>query len=155
MPELETILLNTQLSTNSTIVLNEIKYLNRSTSIVLKSTINSTKLFPQIDILLQQEFPQVLKTQCFNHKNLPFCEEVHETEIGHLLEHIIIAHLFESKRLQGLTNIIFDGETSWNWLEDEEGTFYITIKGNTDYLDVLSDSILKSVKILLKVISSN
>src|SRR4051812_12913831 len=99
----------------------DVQYYKREANIILKSELISTKEIPNILEFLKINYPAALNTQCFNDKNLPFCEEVLNTEIGHLLEHIMIADLYSRKKAQGCSNLVFDACTQWDWIQDDEG----------------------------------
>jgi hypothetical protein len=93
----------------------------------MKSKIWSTANLPQTLNFLQDNFPQVLKTRCFNDQNLPFTEEVKNTEIGHLFEHILLQQLYLLKSSAGFTNVTFNGRTFWNWNKHPYGHFQIVV----------------------------
>ena len=92
---------------------------------------------PQTLEFLSQNYPSVLRTQCFNDKNLPFAVEVQATEIGHLFEHILIDNLCSLKIKNGARKASFNGITSWNWQKYERGSFQIRIDIGHQDLDLL------------------
>lgn len=74
--------------------------------------------------VLERSRPEILQADCQNYLGLPFHEEVKDTEVGHLFEHILLGHLaFLSKKSSA-----FEGETRWDWKKDPVGTFHITIE---------------------------
>ena len=114
----------------------------------------STKAFPKTYETLQKLVPSVLTSQCFNDLNLPFEEEVKATEIGHLLEHILLEYLCIEKMSTGSFEADFSGETSWNWTEDPHGTFLISINCSfEDYVHFLP-ALEKSIRVVEEILVS-
>lgn len=115
------------------------------------SPLINTKNLPATYNFLKENFPSVLHTQCFNEKNLPFCHEVKETEIGHLFEHILIEQLKNIKVEMGHKKVIINGRTDWNWNKNPFGLFeiYIDLKKHEDYL---MDAALKETILLMELL---
>lgn len=90
---------------------------------------------------LQSNYPNVLKTQCFNDKDLPFRIEVKATELGHLFEHILLDNLCALKIKKGASSAVFNGTTSWNWKENPYGSFQIWIDIGKKDLDLLIEGL--------------
>ncbi len=107
-------------------------------------TINTYDI-PHTLNFLQEYYPRVLNTQCFNEKNLPFAVEVRQTEIGHLFEHILIDNLCALKIKNGAKSAVFNGITSWNWQKNPYGTFQIWIDTGNKDLELL----IKGLKITI------
>lgn len=108
----------------------------------------STKSFPKTYAILKEIVPSVLTSQCFNDQNIPFNKEVKNTEMGHLLEHILLEFLCVEKMNDGSEEADFSGETAWNWTRDPYGTFMITIECSfSDYIFFLP-ALEKSIQIL-------
>jgi hypothetical protein len=101
--------------------------------------------FPHTLFFLRNNFPSVLRTQCFNYKKISFDKEVVATELGHLFEHILLDQLCFHKMNSGLSRISYSGRTSWNWEKDKRGVFHIFInvkKKDNIFLDkALADTI--------------
>lgn len=117
---------------------------------------HNTRDIPNTLPYLKRFFPSVLETQCFNEKHLPFREEVKETEVGHLLEHILIDELCLLKLDTGFEYAAFQGKTSWNWEKEQEGIFHIVINiGVADYLLLTKtlEKALSFIELLFKDIS--
>ncbi len=57
---------------------------------------------------------------CHNRSGLPFAEEVRDTELGHVFEHVVLA----VPRQRGIHT---RGQTTWNWHRDPIGMYRITI----------------------------
>jgi hypothetical protein len=92
--------------------------------------------FPATYEVLEQSLPSIFACKCFNDAGRPFKEEVMDTEIAHLFEHIVLEYLCKNKLAAGADNASFRGETSWNWHIDPRGTFYIWI--NAGFADTFS-----------------
>ncbi len=101
---------------------------------------------------LQQNYPGVLKTQCFNDKNLPFITEVVATEIGHLFEHILIDQLCALKIKQGAGSAVFNGNTSWNWQKNPYGLFEIWIDIGKKELILLIEALKRTIELTKKLL---
>lgn len=87
----------------------------------------NTRHIQNITELLQLYCPTVLRTRCFNERNIPFRLEVKATEIGHLFEHILLEELCVNKLACGVRSAVFNGRTNWNWIKEPRGLFHITI----------------------------
>ncbi len=134
-----------------------IKHLSDQTSIIM--TLN-TSFFHTIHLpfthqILRYNLPTVLKTECFNDSGLPFNEEVKNTEIGHLFEHILLEYLCELKIQNGYKKAIFKGVTNWNWKKDAKGTFHIFIDITPKDIMFLDIALEKSIKLLNKILDEN
>lgn len=99
----------------------------------LHSPIISTCYLPATVEILKRSLPGIYRSRCFNNRKFSFAKEVLQTEIGHLFEHILLEYLYISKTQCGYTNVIYNGETTWNWLREKRGIFHITI--NSGYGD--------------------
>lgn len=98
----------------------------------LNTSVVNTQFLPNTFSILEKNFPGVLKTACFNEKCLPFCEEVKQTEIGHLFEHILLESLCLEKMAGGYMSASFNGRTDWNWKKEERGVFHIFVDAATE-----------------------
>jgi hypothetical protein len=112
-----------------------------------------TRDFPHTTKVLQQYYPDVFYTSCFNQKNLPFAEEVKDTELAHLFEHILIQKMTDfSRHESGI--IIYDGWTTWDWYENEVGTFNITISSINMDVSNFYKAIEPSIALFNKIIDA-
>lgn len=82
---------------------------------------------------LSAHCPHVLDTTCSNYDNLPFREEVKNTELGHLFEHMLLSYMREEKQKAGHENFCISGTTNWNWKKQMRGIFHIKI--DTEAID--------------------
>lgn len=105
----------------------------------------NTKYLPSTLSFLSREFPEVLGTECFNENNLPFKEEVVQTELGHLFEHMVLEELCALKVAFGHRKAAHTGVTSWNWENESVGVFHITIDSGETDSELLTKAILKSI----------
>lgn len=113
----------------------------------------STKYYPNTLDILNQMIPSIFDNICFNPNSNSFADEVKDTEIGHLLEHLIIENLRISYQKQNSLHT-FSGETNWNWEEEPFGKFNIYIKKTNVNRDRLTLALLDSIKILEIILSS-
>ena len=118
------------------------------------SHIINTKDFPDTTKILRKLCPRVLKTKCFNDQNLPFREEVKHTEIGHLFEHIVLAYLSQLYSSQGILNVTFNGQTSWDWNVDAKGTFHVYVTPVNMVPGLLQEAIHKAIVVTEFILKS-
>ena len=124
----------------------------RITMDVLYNQINTQEI-PFVTDLLEENLPSVLATICYNEQDLPFCEEVQNTEIGHLFEHILLEYLCQYKMKKGARRATYAGRTTWNWVRDPFGRFHIHLTCGTKDADILPIALEQTVglmKILLE-----
>lgn len=107
----------------------------------------NTKDIPGTKKFLLKNHPSVLQTKCFNDKNLPFFEEVNQTEIGHLFEHILLDQLCILKIKSGAPVAVFNGNTSWNWRKYPVGSFQILIDIGKKELRLLLEALSKTIQL--------
>jgi len=88
---------------------------------------------PDLANSLLQMLPKLREHLCYNRNGLPFIEELHDTELGHVFEHVIL----EILRQRGL---YLRGQTTWNWHRDPLGTYNVTI--NTGKKLLVKESLL-------------
>ena len=81
-----------------------------------------TSELPDFDQRLLQCLPSLRSTICHNEDGLSFADELRATEMGHVVEHMVLALLTE----QG---IYAKGTTEWDWFTEPEGSFTITLFG--------------------------
>lgn len=115
----------------------------------------NTKDIPHTKKFLQEVFPTVLKTECFNDSHLPFYEEVNQTEIGHLFEHILLDQLCILKIKSGETSAVFNGNTSWNWQKYPYGSFQILVDIGKKELRLLLQALKKAIELTEFLIQSS
>lgn len=114
-----------------------------------------TDSLPSTHSTLLKILPSVFHSKCFNDKNLAFAEEVKNTEIGHLFEHILIEYLTKLKRFYHKKNVSFSGTTSWDWTQDEKGVFNITISAGIEDASVFEEALRMSTKLLNKIVKNH
>jgi hypothetical protein len=114
---------------------------------------DNTKYFPQTVSILSRQLPSILRCTCFNPENLPFSEELRHTEIGHLLEHIILEYLCEEKICHGSQSATFRGETTW--FKTEPSNFEITIDKEAGDNIYLIKALSRSLSLFNEILQSN
>ena len=75
---------------------------------------------PNLADNLLQLMPSLRNHLCVNRNGLRFEEEVEDSELGHVFEHVILSIL--SQR-----GMCVRGQTTWNWHHDPLGTYQVTI----------------------------
>jgi hypothetical protein len=129
----------------------ELMYMKMQTHTHFVNTADLPRTLP----ILKKLCPRVLKTKCFNENNLPFREEVKQTEIGHMFEHVILAYLSEMYATKGIMNVVFNGQTNWNWQIDKRGTFHIYISPINRMPSILQHAVYKAVIVTEIIMKSN
>jgi hypothetical protein len=69
---------------------------------------------------LCEMLPTLTDHRCINRHGLPFTEELNDTELGHVFEHVVLELLSQRE-------IYARGQTTWNWERDAIGTYQVTI----------------------------
>jgi len=113
---------------------------------VLNSIVNTTKL-PATHHVLDSVIPSIFNNECFNQKKLTFFEEAKNTEVAHLLEHLILENL-KLIKLKNSKTADFRGLTSWNWEKNPYGTFKINISSRCNFHKYFFRAFKNSVLIL-------
>jgi len=114
-----------------------------------------THSLPHTSHILSTTLPSVLESKCFNEKKQPFHEEVKATAVGHLLEHIILAYMCESKLADGHTEACFNGFTEWDWSKSMRGTYDVIINMSKEDISHLKYAMTKSILLTEKILCSN
>lgn len=94
---------------------------------------------PNLARHLLSMLPSLREHECINRRNLSFEEELNQTELGHVFEHVILEVL-------SLRGILTRGQTTWNWQRDPIGMYHITIA--TGKKLILKESLLVAQAIL-------
>lgn len=105
-----------------------------------------TASFPKTHQILHNLLPGIFKHKCYNYLQRPFSEEVKNTPLGHLFEHITLEYLRQLAPTVGIFKS-FKGKTSWNWYVDEKGTFQIIINCGYDEKSILSRSLTQAISL--------
>jgi hypothetical protein len=117
---------------------------------VLYNQLNTSEI-PYLYDLLKENLPSILLSKCYNDLDLPFNDEVRNTELGHLFEHILLEYLCEHKIAKGARAATYAGRTRWNWNRDPLGRFHIHLTCGKKDADILPPALEKTVS-LMKVI---
>ena len=71
--------------------------------------------------------PGLKRHECDNSQGITFAEEIADTEIPHLFEHVVIELMARSGSPRGLK-----GETQWDFNRDGHGTFRVSFEYDDD-----------------------
>jgi len=112
-----------------------------------------TGSLPYTALILKDKLPTVHQSKCFNYYNFTFSQEVKNTEMGHLFEHILLEYLCLLKINKGYKSVVFEGITNWDWQKEEKGTFHIKIFGKSTIFE-FSHALQKSVELVDFIIRS-
>lgn len=128
----------------------------RESSLNIDIKLNCNKLttacFPDTSKILQDILPSIFDNRCFNYRKVSFREEVKDTEIPHLLEHILLTLLRDVALKEGYAKVIYKGFTNWDWTTEERGLFHITIEGDPIHQTYLVNTLNKSIVILNSIL---
>lgn len=130
---------------------------NTRTQIIMDVLYNqlNTQEIPSILDMLQENLPTVLTTICYNDLGLPFAEEVLNTEIGHLFEHILLEYLCLFKLQKGAKRATYAGRTNWNWTRDPLGRFHIHLNCGKKDADILPGALEQTVSLMKLILGYN
>lgn len=118
---------------------------------IQKDDVTTTHM-PHVSTILQQELPTILRSRCFNEKNVPFYKEVVSTELGHLFEHILLEYLCMAKIKVGYKEAIFSGVTKWDWNKDPYGMFHIELDMQQEDVMFLRLALEQTVRLFEKIL---
>jgi hypothetical protein len=123
---------------------------SRNVAIVMESltTFLTTYDMPHITNLATEYIPDIFLTDCFNYDNAPFSEEIKNTEVAHLFEHILLTVLYSMQAKRGNISASYNGVTTWNWQKEKRGIFHITISLWNDDFSLFPIALKKSIDIL-------
>lgn len=129
----------------------------RQTTIVMKLLIPqvNTRDFPHTTEQLKVALPSIFRSMCYNDERLTFEQEVKQTEVGHLFEHILLEYLCLLKLERGFISATYEGVTNWNWVRDPRGTFHITIKATKKDYALFSDALQKTITLMNTILVQN
>lgn len=107
-----------------------------------------TNHIPKTKEYLEKNLPVVLASKCFNEKDLPFKEELKNTEIAHLFEHILLEYLCDEKVEKGSFNVSFSGRTYWDKDKKNDGTFEILVNVSKEDESIVEPALKKSISLV-------
>ncbi len=113
----------------------------------------TTLHFSHLSKLLRKKLPCIFGCMCFNQQNLPFKEELKDTEIGHLYEHILLEYLAKLKSKSGDDQSDVAGVTSWNWNRQPRGTFNIVVNVGKKDLALLEVAITQTNQLMQEILN--
>jgi hypothetical protein len=125
----------------------------RGVNIIFNSKISSTSSLPFTRPILMAYLPTIMDCKCFNDSNSPFHEEVANTPLGHLFEHILINCMAQTK-LATYDTAIFNGRTYWHANDPNPQTFFIRISCKSYDLPIFIKSLPHAINIMNKIMLS-
>ena len=133
-----------------------VSFLNKRSLIELNMPENLmySSACPETFALLSSLEPKVLSTKCYNYLGIPFHEEVKQTEMGHLFEHILLEYLCQESIKAGAACAHFRGTTSWNWKKDPRGIYHIVISGHTGQ-ELFRHALARTILLFETILSSS
>ena len=104
----------------------------------------TTQGLPHLPKRLFRLFPQLSRHKCENDYGYTFRRECRDTELPHLLEHLII-----ELQSQVEPNCLLRGQTVWNWRQDPRGRFHVFVDYHNEILAIasvrLAERIIKAI----------
>lgn len=119
----------------------------------VKNGFLKTGQFPMTRSLLLTRIPEVLETQCFNDEHLAFYDEVVDTEIAHLFEHLVLEYICQLKIMAGYQSADHCGRTYWN-TQSNNGYFRVKIDACFRDRDFVEAAVARSVQIIEEIFAS-
>lgn len=99
---------------------------------------------PHLPKRLFRLFPQLNRHKCENDYGYTFRRECRNTELPHLLEHLII-----ELQSQAEPHGVLRGQTVWNWKQDPRGRFHVYVDYTNEVLAIaavrLAERIIKAI----------
>ncbi|HEX6977263.1 MAG TPA: hypothetical protein VF185_02815, partial [Patescibacteria group bacterium] len=128
----------------------DVRHGRRDTHLVLDFFVPKiyTSEIPNTMPVLKRLLPSIYKSQCFNEGNLTFREEVKDTEIGHLFEHILLEFLCITKLKRGFDCSEYSGVTNWNWKKERKGKFHVKIDLGIGDCEIFKEAVEKSISLM-------
>ncbi len=94
---------------------------------------------------LLEELPGLSNHHCHNYNNQPFTQELKDTELAHVLEHVLIELItLKDKSIRNLA-----GSTAWNWRESPRGTYDVEIACTNKY--VVKETLAQSIALIASI----
>lgn len=112
----------------------------------------NTSEFPDMYAKLLGTIPTVLTTECANPKNLPFSEEVGQTEVGHLFEHVLLEYMALNKE-KFVKNFTISGRTFWDSYNMKPNEFTVEIYCQLQDFPVFERSLQPACDLVSSIIS--
>lgn len=112
----------------------------------------TTKSYSNVSSDLDTHLPVIFKCQCFNSTGKTFRDEVTDTEMGHLFEHILLEYLCDVKAESGQKKVQHYGRTYWNRPHQEEGTFVIHINATDSDLGHLDTALARTHDLMSRLL---
>lgn len=114
----------------------------------------TTQRFPKTYSLLEKILPSIYQHKCFNGEELPFSQEVLNTELGHLFEHVLMEYLHQLKKEKGFSDTKITGETIWDWSKEKRGIFHIVITSKEGESSLLKIALEKTTRLIQTILNS-
>ena len=121
----------------------------------LHGNIFTTQNLSETRKILKIYLPSIFYSKCFNYKNLSFFQEVKNTEIGHLFEHIMLEYLCRIKMSYSCDFVEFEGMTKWDWNKEQRGIFNVFINIGSDEKDLFFNALNMSVALTHIILNNN
>lgn len=116
---------------------------------ILHPAVNTCEL-PKTLSVLTNTLPSIFTNKCYNYKGLPFKKEVQATQVGHLLEHLILENL-KIMAMKEFGKACYRGETSWDWIQESYGKFNIVIESDAKSKKFYKEAIKNAIEVLEEI----
>jgi hypothetical protein len=114
----------------------------------------STSQFPQLSNDLRVLLPEIMVAQCDNAKDLPFCEELKETQTAHLFEHMVLEYLCKLRLRCGFGEASYEGRTFWDTLIATGENSLIAISRHGESKQEFAEAVTLSQQLLTQLIQN-
>lgn len=113
----------------------------------------NTSKITNLSQILKQLLPSIFCCECFNSENLPFSKELHNTETGHLFEHILLEYMCKIKKIEGFRDVEFKGKTTWDWNIEKEGIFHINVNAGLSDRVIFDKALYLSIALMEHILN--
>lgn len=105
-----------------------------------------TSQFPKTALILNKYLPTIFRNKCFNNANIPFVQEVLNTEISHLFEHVLLENMCLIK-IKYVDSVAYDGRTFWD-IDQNNGEYRIEIQCHLYDWPIFIKALSKSIQLM-------
>lgn len=116
---------------------------------VLKPELEHTSRYPGVAEYVLAALPKLASHKCQSGKPRSMATELADTELVHLLEHVVLEHL----ALQGIARTSCRGETAWNHVVDGPGVYRLRISAPVDDI-AIQQALESAVNLVGRYLSS-
>lgn len=111
----------------------------------------TTSAHPGLQSFLGSELPSIFTCSCDNPDQNSFAQEVTNTELAHLFEHVLLEYLCDEKISTNTYPVAYSGRTFWGDRDLPKGTFRIKISMSDTEANLLNNALSKAHTLMSKL----